>query len=307
MTTERTSTEPVPAESTPESSSVPFRPRRSVLFLPASNPRALAKAHDLPADVVILDLEDAVAPPAKPAAREAACAAVVAGGFRANEIVIRCNALDTPWGADDLAAAAAAAPDAVVVPKVSGPADLDPIREALDRAGAGSVAIWPMIETPAAVSSARAIAASGGIGALVVGTNDLAKELRVRLRPGRGGLVPHLAAILLAGRQAGTDVLDGVWNDIRDLEGLAAECLQGVELGFDGKTLIHPGQIEIANRHWAPTDDEIAHAERVIAAFEEAIGAGRGVITVDGRLVENLHVENARRTLATATAIRSLG
>ncbi len=197
---------------------------------------------------------------------------------------------------------------AVVVPKVSGAEHLGQVVSALEKAGApDDLAVWPMVETPAAVFAVREIAAHPQVDVLVVGTNDLAKELRAALVPGRAPLLPHLATILLGAREAGVDVLDGVYNDVRDLEGFKAECRQGAELGFDGKTLVHPSQVDVANRVWAPTEDEVEHASRVIAAFEEASREGRGVVTVDGRMVENLHVDNARRVLATAEAVAALG
>ena len=275
---------------------------RSVLYMPSSNARALEKAKTIPADAIIFDLEDAVAPDAKQGAREQACAAVQSGGYGGKTLTIRCNGLDTPWGEADLRAAAAAGPAAVVVPKVSG-------REHVDRIAAvvgPDTRIWAMVETPAGVFAARDIAAHPQVDVFVMGTNDLAKELRAALVPGRAPLVPHLATALLAGREAGILVLDGVYNDVKDLEGFEAECVQGAEMGFDGKTLVHPTQVEVANRVWAPSDDEIDHARRVIEAFEEAEREGKGVVTVDGRMIENLHVANAQRTLATAEAIAAL-
>ena len=283
------------------------RPRRSVLYMPAANARALEKAKTIPADALILDLEDAVAPDAKPTAREQACAAVAEGGYGNREVTIRCNGLDTPWGADDLAAAAAAGPAAIVVPKVSGAAHLAAVTDALEKAGVPDhTAIWPMIETPAAVFDVREIAAFPRVSALVLGTNDLAKELRAALLPGRAALVPHLATALLGAREAGVAALDGVFNNTKDAEGFEAECVQGAQLGFDGKTLIHPAQVEVANRVWAPTEDEIEFAGRVIEAFDVAQREGAGVVTVDGKMIENLHVANARRTLAVAEAIAAL-
>ncbi len=274
--------------------------RRSVLYMPGANARALAKIATIPADAFILDLEDAVAPDAKDLARDQAAAAA-ASSASGNEIAIRVNGLDTPWGPDDIVAVAGAAPSAVVVPKVSGPGDLVRVADALDAAGAPEqIALWPMIETPAGVLGAAAIAAFERVAVLVMGTNDLALELRAPLRPGRAALVPHLAAAVLAARAAGRGIVDGVFNDLGDPEGFRAECQQGHDLGFDGKTLIHPSQVEPANEVWSPTEDELAHARRVIAAFEEAAAEGRGVITVDGRMIENLHVESARRTLALA-------
>ena len=276
---------------------------RSVLYMPSSNARALEKAKALPADAIIFDLEDAVAPDAKEAARDAACAAVQSGAYGRRTLTIRCNGLDTPWGRADLSAAAGARPDAVVLPKVSGRPHLD---EVVAVTGP-DVRLWAMVETPAAVFAVREIAAHPQVDVLVVGTNDLAKELRAALVPGRAPLLPHLATIVLAAREAGVKVLDGVYNDVRDLQGFEAECRQGAELGFDGKTLVHPSQVEVANRVWAPSEAEVEHAGRVIAAFEEASAAGRGVVTVDGRMVENLHVDDARRVLATAEAVAALG
>ena len=285
-----------------------LRPRRSVLYMPAANQRALDKAATLPADALIFDLEDAVAPDAKVEARAHAVAAASSGLYGSREITIRCNGLDTIWGGDDLVAAAGSGADAVVIPKVGSRAEVDEVAARLDAAGApATMAIWPMIETPAAIFAVRDIASHPRVAVLVMGTNDLAKELRARQVPGRHPLVPHLATALLAAREAGAVIVDGVYNDVKDPDGFRAECLQGAEMGFDGKTLIHPGQVEIANEVWAPTEAEIDHARRVIVAFDEATAEGRGVITVDGRMIENLHVDTARRTLAVAEAIAALG
>ena len=284
-----------------------LRPRRSVLYMPSSNERALDKAKTLPADAIIFDLEDAVAPDAKVAARTNAVAAVSSGEYGHRELTIRCNGLDTPWGADDVRAAATSGAAAVVIPKVGSVAYVDQVSALLDEAGAPStMTIWAMIETPTAIFDARAIAAHPRVSLLVMGTNDLARELRAALVPGRHPLVAHLATALAAAREAGITILDGVHNDVKNLDGFRDECVQGAEMGFDGKTLIHPGQVDIANDVWAPTDDEVAHARKVIAAFDEAVAEGRGVITVDGRMIENLHVANAQRTLAVADAISSL-
>ncbi|HVM29009.1 MAG TPA: CoA ester lyase [Mycobacteriales bacterium] len=276
---------------------------RSVLYMPSSNERALEKAKSLPADAIIFDLEDAVAPDAKELAREQACAAVRSGEYGNRTLTIRCNGVDTPWGHADLRAIAAARPHAVVVPKVSGPGHLGLVESAVG----ADIRIWAMVETPAAIFSVREIAAHPQVDVLVMGTNDLAKELRAALVPGRAPLLPHLAVALLAAREAGIEILDGVYNDVKDLEGFEAEARQAAEMGFDGKTLVHPTQVEVANRVWAPTDDEVELARRVIEAFEQAEREGKGVVTVDGRMIENLHVENARRTLATAEAIAALG
>ena len=283
-----------------------LRPRRSVLYMPAANERALEKAQTIPADAIIFDLEDAVAPDAKPEARTKAVAAVQSGLYGNRELTIRCNGLDTQWGSDDVTAAAGAGPAAVVIPKVDSVEYLDQVAALLDAAGATEVMIWPMIETPTAVFDARAIAAHPRVGVLVMGSNDLAKELRSPLVPNRHPLVPHLATALLAARAAGKVILDGVYNDVKNPDGFLAECRQGMEMGFDGKTLIHPSQVDPANDMWAPSTSDIEYAERVIAAFDEAVADGLGVVTVDGRMVENLHVDNARRVLATAAAIAAL-
>ena len=283
------------------------RPLRSVLYMPAANARALEKAQTIPADGIIFDLEDAVAPDAKAQAREQACAAATSGLYGDRTLTIRCNGLDTPWGADDIAAASKAGPAAIVIPKVSGTAALADVARHMEAAGAPDhTKIWAMVETPIAIFSAREIAAFERVSVLVMGTNDLAKELRAQMVPGRAPLVPHLATALLAAREAGRSILDGVYNDVRDDAGFAVEARQGFELGFDGKTLVHPSQVGPTNDIWAPSDEEIDHARRVIAAFESATAEGRGVVTVDGRMIENLHVDNARRTLAVANAIAGL-
>ena len=280
---------------------------RSVLYMPSSNARALEKAKTIPADAIIFDLEDAVAPDAKQTAREQAVAAVRSGEYGRRVLTIRCNGLDTPWGEDDLLEAATSGATAVVVPKVSGVEHLAQVVAVLDKAGApADLTVWAMVETPTAVLDVRAIAAVDRVSVLVLGTNDLAKELRAALVPGRAPLLAHLATTLLAAREAGIAVLDGVYNDVKDLEGFEAECVQGAEMGFDGKTLVHPTQVEVANRVWAPSEDEVAYAHRVIGAFDEATAAGKGVVTVDGRMIENLHVDNARRTLAVAQAVAAL-
>ena len=280
---------------------------RSALYMPSSNARALEKAKTIPADAIIFDLEDAVAPDAKAGARDQAVAAVGSGEYGERVLTIRANGLDTPWGEDDLRAIATSGASAVVIPKVSGAAHLAQVLEVLDEAGApAELSVWAMIETPTAVLDVRTIAGFDRVSVLVMGTNDLAKELRAALVPGRAPLVPHLASALLAAREAGIVILDGVYTDVKDLAGFETECVQGAELGFDGKTLVHPTQVEVANRVWAPSEDEIAYAHRVIEAFEQAEAEGKGVVTVDGRMIENLHVDNARRTLATAEAIAAL-
>src|SRR5262245_1258874 len=283
-----------------------LRPRRSVLYMPGANERALEKAAGLPADALILDLEDAVAPDAKAEARERVCEAAASGRYGAREVTVRINGLGTPWHDDDLRAVAAAGPAAVVVPKVDSAGAVHAIEKGLEAAGAPDhTAIWAMVETPVAMFAARAVAEScERLAVLVMGTNDLAKELRAEHVPGRAPLLTGLGLALLAARAAGKVILDGVYNDIRDPEGFEAECVQGRQMGFDGKTLIHPSQLEPCNRVFAPTADAVEQAGRIIAAFEEA--EGRGVVTVDGRMIENLHVEQARRTLALAAAIETL-
>lgn len=283
------------------------RPRRSVLYMPAANTRALEKAITIPSDALIFDLEDAVAPDAKEEARAHAVDAVKSGAYGSREVTIRCNGLDTPWGRDDLQAAATSGAAAVVIPKVSTVSYLDEVSAILGTAGAPtSLAIWAMVETPTAILDVRDIARHPRVPVLVMGTNDLARELRCALLPGRHPLLPHLATALLAAREAGKVILDGVYNDVKNPEGFESECVQGFEMGFDGKTLIHPSQVDPCNQVWAPDEAEVAHAHKVIEAFEAAVAEGRGVITVDGRMIENLHVDNARRTLATAAAIAAL-
>ena len=285
-----------------------LRPRRSVLYMPSSNERALDKAKTIPCDALILDLEDAVAPDAKQAARANAVAAARSGEYGHREVTIRCNGLDTPWGADDIAAAATSGAAAVVIPKVGSHAYLDEVERRLDAAGApAEMTIWAMIETPTAILDIRSIAQHTRVNVLVMGTNDLIKELRTAMLPDRSPLIPHLATALLGAREAGKVILDGVYNDVRDPDGFLVEAQQGKALGFDGKTLVHPGQVEPANAVWAPSDDETDFSRRVIEAFEQAEAEGLGVITVDGRMIENLHVDNARRVLAVADAIAALG
>jgi len=278
------------------------RPRRSVLYLPGSNARAIEKARTLACDVVILDLEDSVAPEAKAAARALACEAVRAGGFGPRELVIRANGLDTPWGAADLAAAAEAAPDAVLVPKAGSPDDLAACRKALGAA----TPLWAMIETCKAVVALDALgraSAAEGVACWVIGTNDLVKEMRCRPGPDRAPLLPALALSVMAARAHGLDILDGVYNDIPDLAGLERECRQGADLGFDGKSLIHPTHLEIANRAFSPEPDAVAWAQTVARAFDLSENADKGVIKVEGRMVERLHLAQAQRLIAVADAI----
>ncbi len=285
-----------------------FTPRRSVLYMPGANTRALEKARTLPADALILDLEDAVAPDAKEQARENVCAAVAAGGYGRRELTIRANGIGTPWHEADLRAVAAAGPSAVVVPKISSADEVHAVERILESAGAPDhLRIWAMLETPQAVHHAVSIAtASERLAVLVMGTNDLLKELRCQSVPGRAPLLWSLSACVAAARYAGKTILDGVYNAIDDAEGFAAECRQGAQFGFDGKTLIHPSQLDPANEAFAPSAAEVEHAHRVIAAFDEAVAAGKGVVTLDGRMIENLHVDNARRAIAMDDAIRAL-
>ena len=279
------------------------RLRRSALYLPASNPRAIDKARTLACDVVILDLEDAVAPQAKADARVLAMQAVRDGGFGDRELIIRCNGLDTAWGADDLAAAALAAPDAVLVPKIDGPADLASYHAALAAAPA-RVALWAMIETCPAIFALEPIAASGGrLAGLCLGLNDLSAAMGARLVPGRAALLAILGLSVAAARAHGLGLLDGVFNGLDDTGGLALECAQGADFGFDGKTLIHPSQIEICNRAFSPSPDEVAGARAVISAFADPGYEGQGALRVNGRMVEALHLHQAKAVVAAAEAI----
>ncbi|MBI2708502.1 MAG: CoA ester lyase [Actinobacteria bacterium] len=276
--------------------------------MPGANERALDKAKGLAADALIFDLEDAVAPDAKAAARERVCTAAASKGYGRREVTIRVNGLGTEWHADDLRAAAQAGPDGIVVPKIGSTDDVHAIERALEAAGAPDhTRIWAMVETPIAMLDAHRIATSSErLAVLVMGTNDLAKELHAEQVPGRQPLLTGLSLCLLAARAAGKVILDGVYNDIKDADGFEAECRQGRAMGFDGKTLIHPSQLEPCNRVFAPSAEEVASAREVIAAFEEAQAAGKGVVTVNGRMIENLHVDNARRTLAQAESIAAL-
>ena len=282
-----------------------LRPRRSVLYMPAANERALEKAKDIAADALIFDLEDAVAPDAKAEARERACAMFAGGGYGSREITIRANGIGTQWHDDDLAAIAKAGPDGVVVPKVNSAADVHAIEAALERHGAPDrTRIWAMLETPVAMLHAEEICgASERLNVLVMGTNDLAKELHAQRVPSRQPLMGGLYLALLAARAADKVILDGVFNDIKDEVSFAAECSQGRQMGFDGKTLVHPSQVEPCNLAFSPEADEVELAVLIIAAFEEAEREGRGVVTVDGRMIENLHVDEARRVLAIQEAI----
>jgi citrate lyase subunit beta/citryl-CoA lyase len=284
------------------------RPRRSVLYMPASNPRALEKARELPADVLILDLEDAVAPEAKLQARDAVVKAMQQG-FGDREVLVRINGLDTRWWVEDIDAAASARPDAVLVPKVSSPRQLQDLAARLVDMGTDPhVRVWAMMETPLAMLNVRDIAAAAldsetRLAGFVMGTNDLAKDTRARLVPGRAPMLPWLMNCLAAARAYGLDILDGVYNDIGDAAGFAAECRQARDLGFDGKTLIHPRQIEPCNEAFSPTAEEVDAARKIIAAFDLPENENKGVLQVDGRMIERLHAEMARRTVAIADAI----
>jgi citrate lyase subunit beta/citryl-CoA lyase len=285
-----------------------LRPRRSALYLPGANGRALEKAETLPTDALILDLEDAVAPDAKADARRRVCTAAASGGYGSREVTIRVNGIGTQWHDDDLRAVAETGPAAVVVPKINSAADVHAIERALEAGGAPDhTTIWAMLETPVAVLHAEEITtASERLSVLVMGTNDLAKELRAEHVPGRAPLLTGLSLAVLATRLAGKEILDGVYNDVSDVDGFTAECRQAKQFGFDGKTLIHPRQVDPCNNTFAPTDGEIALSREIIAAFEAARGEGRGVVTVNGRMTENLHVEQAQRVLAVAEAIGAL-
>jgi citrate lyase subunit beta/citryl-CoA lyase len=289
------------------------RPRRSVLYMPGSNARAIEKARTLPADGVIIDLEDAVAPDAKAAAREQVAAAVKQGGFGSREVFIRVNGFDTPWHSDDVTAAALAAPDAILVPKVNSSEQLEILgQRLLDMKADRKIRIWAMIETPAAILNIIDIAAAAKdsetrLAGFVLGTNDLAKETSARLVPGRAPMLPWLTTCVLAARCYGIAILDGVYNDIGNADGFIAECEQGRDLGMDGKTLIHPNQIEPCNRAFSPSEAEIAQARKFIAAFDLPENADKGAIMLDGRMVERMHADIARRTVAIADAIAAKG
>ena len=284
-----------------------FTPLRSVLYMPSSNERALEKARTIACDGLILDLEDAVAPDAKPAAREAAAAAAASGDYGRRTVTIRVNGIGTQWHDDDMVAASQAGPAAIVVPKVGSAAEVRQLVAAMEKAGAPAhTALWAMVETPGAILDALAIArASERLRAFVLGTNDLVKELYAEHVPGRAPILPSLHTALLAGRAAGIAVIDGVYNDVKDTDGFLAECEQGRQMGFDGKTLVHPGQVEGANAAFAPSEQAVEDARGLVAAWED--GQGAGVVTYNGRMVESLHVESARRTLSVHDAITARG
>jgi citrate lyase subunit beta / citryl-CoA lyase len=289
-----------------------IRPRRSALYMPGANARALEKAKTLPCDAVILDLEDAVAPDAKATAREQVMAAVAARDFGGREVIVRINGLDTAWWLDDLKATVKVGPDGVLVPKVSRPADLHIVAEQRAAVAAGSkIRLWAMIETPLAIINAVEIAALArnteiGLAGFIMGINDLAKETRARLMDGRAPMVPWLTTAVLAAHAYGVDILDGVYNDFHDVEGFRRECVQGRDMGFDGKTLVHPIQIAPCNAAFSPAADEVAQARRIIAVFELPENREKGVVQLDGRMVERMHADIAKRTVAIADGIAAL-
>ncbi len=287
------------------------RPRRSCLYMPGANAKALEKAKTLAADVLLLDLEDSVAPEAKADARAAVAAAVKAGGYGKREVIVRVNALSTPWGADDIAAIGPSAPDGILAPKVESAAQVAALDAAMTKAGfAADASLWAMIETPRAIFNAHEIALAAArtrLKVFVMGLNDLAKETRARAGKDRAPFFAAMSLAVMAGRAEGVTVIDGVYNDIADAAGFEAECRQGLEFGFDGKTLIHPSQIDACNAVFAPTGEEVSRAQAVIAAFALPENAGKGVIKVDGRMTELLHLEEAKRLIAIAEAISERG
>ena len=289
-----------------------IRPRRSLLFMPGSNTRALEKARILPADGIILDLEDSVAPEAKRLARDQITQALAAGGFGKREILIRTNALDTPWWSDDMKMAAKARPDGILVPKVSSIADIATIEGGLREAKADpSMRLWAMIETARAVLHAEELAATSRdvaprLAGFVFGPNDISRETRIRMQPGRAIMLPMITHCILAARAYGLEILDGPYSDFSSVDGFSQECTQARDLGFDGKTLIHPGQIEACNAIFTPPADEVARARKIIAAFERPENAARGAISLDGQMVERLHADMALRTIAIADSIAAM-
>ena len=290
-----------------------IRPRRSMLFMPGSNPRALEKARTLPADGLILDLEDAVAPDAKAGARDQIAQAVTARGFGKREVLIRVNSLDSPWWLDDLNMAAKVRPDGILVPKISSVADLKVIADRLRDIGADSaIRVWAMIETAQAILHAEELSAqvhdpAMRLAGFVFGPNDIARETRIRMVPGRSTMLPMILHCVLAAHAHGLDMLDGPYGDIGNMPGLEQECAQSLDLGFDGKTLIHPSHIEVCNAAFTPPAADVANARKILAAFELPENASRGAIQLDGRMVERLHAEMAKRTIAIADAIAASG
>jgi citrate lyase subunit beta/citryl-CoA lyase len=287
-------------------------PRRSLLFMPGSNSRALEKARILAADAIILDIEDSVAPEAKGLAREQIAKAIAAGGFGKREVWIRTNALDTPFWTDDVKMAAQAKPDAILVPKVSSVDDLHTISNALHEANADpSIRLWAMIETARAVLHAEELAAASRdvaprLSGFVFGPNDISRETRIRMQPGRAIMLPMITHCILATRAYGLEILDGPYSDFSNIDGFNQECAQARDLGFDGKTLIHPGQIEACNVIFTPPEEDVARARKIIAAFDLPENASRGAISLDGQMVERLHADMARRTIAIADAIAAM-
>ena len=290
-----------------------IRPRRSLLFMPGSNARALEKARNLPADGIILDLEDSVAPEAKGMARDQIAQAIAVGGFGKREILIRVNTLDSPWWIDDIAMAGKARPDGILVPKVSSVEDLAAIADRLGAINAdSSIRVWAMIETARAVLHAEELAAASRkletrLAGFVFGPNDISRETRIRMLPGRAAMIPMITHCILAARAYGLEILDGPYSDFSNTDGFGKECTQARDLGFDGKTLIHPGQIVACNAIFTPPAEEIAQARKIIAAFEQPENAARGAIQIDGQMVERLHADMARRTIAIADAIAAMG
>jgi citrate lyase subunit beta / citryl-CoA lyase len=290
-----------------------IRPRRSLLFMPGSNARALEKARILPADGIILDLEDSVAPDAKATARDQIAQALAAGGFGKREVLIRVNSLDSPWWMDDLTMAAKARPDGILVPKISGVEDFVSIARCLSDVGAdASIRVWAMIETARAVLHAEELAAASRqldmrLAGFVFGPNDISRETRIRMLPGRAAMIPMITHCILATRAHGLEILDGPYSDFSNVDGFGQECAQARDLGFDGKTLIHPGQIVACNAIFTPPVEEVAQARKIIAAFERPENASRGAIQLDGQMVERLHAEMAARTIAIADAIAAMG
>jgi citrate lyase subunit beta / citryl-CoA lyase len=290
-----------------------IRPRRSPLFMPGSNARALEKARNLPADVIILDLEDSVAPDAKGLARDQIAQAIAAKGFGKREVWVRTNSLDSAWWADDSAMAGQAKPDGILVPKVSSVEDLKAIGDRLAGVHADpSIKVWAMIETARAVLDADKLAGASRdpktrLAGFVFGPNDIARETRIRMMPGRAAMIPMMTHCILATRAYGLEIFDGPYSDFSNVDGFGQECTQGRDLGFDGKTLIHPGQIEACNAIFTPPEEEIARARKIIAAFDLPENAARGAIRLDGQMVERLHAEMARRTIAIADAIAVMG
>jgi len=288
-----------------------IRPRRSLLFMPGSNPRALEKARNLPADGLILDLEDSVAPEAKGLARDQIAKAIAAGGFGKREVLVRTNALDSPWWMDDITMAAQARPDGILVPKISSVEDLGRIaRCLLDVDAPASIAVWTMIETALAVLHVEELAASRNVeprlAGFMFGPNDISRETRIRMQPGRATMLSMITHCILATRAYGLEILDGPYSDFSNVDGFAQECTQARDLGFDGKTLIHPGQIAACNAIFTPPAEEVAQARRIIAAFERPENAARGAISLDGQMVERLHADIARRTIAIADSIAAV-